>query len=270
MSAAEFGWLEPPEPYSTWLGICDNVFNDFVGRWELASITCGGGLKWQIFQSSAGYYYKNSISNGCFFQLAARLWRHTGNSTYYQWAENVWAWSTAIGLVSNVDGNYIVFDGADETLNCTSLDHTQWSYNSAVYLHGAAVLANSTVHPNEWTSRTIRLLNGASAFISPFPNATNIIYEQQCEQKWDCNVDQCSFKAYLARWLGQTSILVPRTAERIREVLKASSAAACATCTGGGDKITCGARWYVEGWDGTSGVGQALSAMEVLTALLVR
>jgi mannan endo-1,6-alpha-mannosidase len=92
---------------------------------------------------------------------------------------------------------------------------------------GGFITHSLPLHPNQWTSRTIRLLNGASAFISPFPNATNIIYEQQCEQKWNLNVDQYSFKAYLARWLGQTSILVPRTAERIREVLKASSAAVC-------------------------------------------
>lgn len=247
MSAEEYGWPEPPEPYPTWLVVCDNVFNDFVGRWDLASATCGGGLKWQIFESSAGYYYKNSISNGGFFQLAARLWRHTGNSTYYKWAEEIWTWSMTIGLISNVDGKYAVFDGADETLNCTSLDHTQWSYNTAIYLHGAAVLANTTTQSTNWTARTIGLLNGAATFLSPFQNATDVMYEQQCELTWDCNVDQYSFKAYLSRWLAQTSILVPLSSAGIRQVLRTSAAAAAETCIGGINNITCGARWYFHG-----------------------
>lgn len=271
MSAAEYGWPEPSAPYPTWFGVCDNVFNDFVARWYLANDTCGGGLKWQIFESSAGYHYKNSISNGGFFQLAARLYRHSGNYTYYQWAERVWDWSTEVGFISN---EYAVFDGANGVLNCTSFDHTLWSYNVAVYLHGAAVLSNVTEEftgeVSNWTTRTIGLVNSSSTFVSPFPNATDVMYEQQCELDWDCNVDQYSFKAYLSRWLAQTSILVPELGPRIRGLLNASAVAAAGVCTGGGDNITCGARWYLDHWDGTAGVGQALSAMEVIQALLVR
>jgi mannan endo-1,6-alpha-mannosidase len=67
MSAAEHGYREPPDPYPSWLSICDNVFNDFVSRWDLAHNTCGGGLKWQIFPSSAGYTYKKfDIQRGLF------------------------------------------------------------------------------------------------------------------------------------------------------------------------------------------------------------
>lgn len=257
-------------PYPSWLTVCDNIFNDFVQRWDLATDTCGGGLKWQVFESSSGYYYKNSISNGGFFQLAARLWRQTGNMTHYEWAEKVWDWSATTGFIDSRDDQYVVYDGADETLNCTSFDHTQWSYNVAVYLHGAAVLSNVTGGINSWTNHTIRLVNAVSTFLSPFPNATDVMYEQKCELTWDCNVDQYSFKAYLSRWLAQTSRLVPLTQERIHEILRASAIAAAQACTGGGDNTACGARWYLDGWDGTSGVGQALSAMEVIYAILVR
>ena len=270
MSAAEYGWPEPPAPYPSWLAVCDNTFNDFVQRWYIANDTCGGGLKWQVFESSSGYYYKNTISNGGFFQLAARLWRQTGNATYYEWAEKVWDWSITGGFIVARDDHYVVYDGADETLNCTSFDHTQWSYNVAVYLHGTAVLSNVTSGFNNWTSHTIGLVNGVSDFLSPFSNATDVMYEQKCELTWDCNVDQYSFKAYLSRWLAQTSRLVPLLQGRIREILRASAIAAAQACTGGGDNTTCGARWYLDGWDGTSGVGQALSAMEVIYAILVR
>lgn len=269
MSAAEYKWQEPPPPYPSWLDICDNVFNDFVSRWYLANDTCGGGLKWQVFESSRGYYYKNSISNGGFFQLAARLGRHTGNLTYYEWAERVWDWSTDIGLIVKGGNGLMIFDGADETLNCSQFDHTQWSYNPAVYLYGAAILANVT-RSEAWLGRAVRLVNGIDVFISPFDNSTGVMYEQHCELNWgDCNYDQDSFKAYLSRWLAQASVLVPATKDRIQYILNASAVAAARVCIGGMDGQTCGQRWYLDFWDGTSGVGQALSALEVVSGLLV-
>ena len=60
--------------------------------------------------SNAGYDYKNSISNGGFFQIAARLARFTGNASYVEWAEKIWDWTEGIGLMSNT---YDIFDGTD-------------------------------------------------------------------------------------------------------------------------------------------------------------
>ena len=59
----------------------------------------------------------------------------------------MWDWVTLIGLV---DETFNVFDGSDDTLNCTQLDHLQWTYTVGVYLLGAAnmynyVSANATV-----------------------------------------------------------------------------------------------------------------------------
>lgn len=266
MSATEHAFREPPAPYPAWLVICDNIFNDYISRWHLASDTCGGGLKWQIFPSSAGYNYKNAISNGGFFQLAARLYRYTGNSTYLDWANTIWDWSAAIGLL-DTKHNYAVYDGSNEEINCTGIDHHQWSYNVAIYLYGAAVLHNATANAttNKWAIRTMGLLAAASKFISPFPNATSILYEQQCEITYSCNVDQLSFKAYLARWLAGTSIMVPATQGTVGRILRASAVGAASACTGN----HCGARWYLGKWDGTTGLGQCLSALEVITSLLV-
>lgn len=270
-SAAEYGWPEPLAPYPTWAGVCDNVFNDFVAHWCFANDTCGGDLKWQIFPSSAGYGYKNSISNGGFFQLAARLYRHTGNETYYEWAKEVWNWSTTLGFIADSGDGYVVFDGATEPLNCTEFDHTLWGYDLGVYLYGTAVLANVTSNEsNKWTAQTIGLVDGVRYFTSPFSNATNVMYEQACAMGWNRNVDQFSFKAYLSRWMAQTSILVPSTAEKVRRILRTSAEAAVKTCTGGTDGVVCGARWYLGAWDGTLGVGQSLSVLEVIYNLLVR
>jgi mannan endo-1,6-alpha-mannosidase len=70
MSAAEYGL---PNPGSLpWLNLAQNVFKNYQSRWD--NSTCNGGLRWQISPTSGGYTYKNSISNGLMFQLAARLY----------------------------------------------------------------------------------------------------------------------------------------------------------------------------------------------------
>ena len=114
MAAAEYGFSKPPPMYECWQELCINAFNDYVNRWD--TTTCGGGLKWQFYPANAGFHYKNAVSNGAFFQLSARLLRMTGNQTYLDWANKVYDWSIEIGLVDNL---YNVFDGADDTINCT-------------------------------------------------------------------------------------------------------------------------------------------------------
>ena len=265
MSATEYNFPQPPQPYPySWLDICQNVWGDFVGRWNTTQ--CNGGLKWQIFPQNKGYDYKNAIANGGFFQLSARLARYTGNSTYIDWANKIWDWSADIGLIDNL---YNVYDGTDDTINCTQLDHAQWSYNLASYLYGAAVLQNYTNGSSVWVNRTAGLLEATATFFSPYENSTNIMFEAECERGMTCNVDQFSMKAYLARWLAGTSKLAPFTQGAIGPLLQTSAAGASSSCSGGPNNQTCGAKWYIGGWDGTSGLGQQLSALEVMYSLLV-
>jgi mannan endo-1,6-alpha-mannosidase len=264
MAAAEYGFQRPPPPYACWEELCINAFNDYVRRWNTS--TCSGGLQWQFHPENAGFYYKNAISNGAFFQLSARLLRMTGNQTYLDWVNRVYDWSTEIGLVDN---RYNVFDGADDTINCTGIDHEQWTYNIAMYLYGSAVMQNYTDGSAVWVQRTSSFLDATATFFSPFPNSTNIMFEAQCELSSTCNVDQVSMKAYLARWLAGTSILAPFTAGRVGTLLRASALGAAAACTAGPYGNTCGNKWYISGSDGTSGLGQQLSAVEIMYALLV-
>jgi mannan endo-1,6-alpha-mannosidase len=137
IAAAERNFPNPPSDKPQWLALAQGVFNSQAARWDAQ--TCGGGLKWQIYPFNNGYDYKNTISNGCFFNIAARLARYTNNATYADWAVKTWDWVKAIGLR---DDQYQFYDGADDRQNCTSLNRIQWTYNAAVFLHGAANMYN--------------------------------------------------------------------------------------------------------------------------------
>jgi mannan endo-1,6-alpha-mannosidase len=85
-----------------------------------------------------------------------------------------------------------------------------------------------------------------------------------------CNVDQRSFKAYLARWMAATIIRAPFTFNLLMPYLKASAAAAAATCTGGENGTSCGSKWWKGAvYDGNTGVGQQMSALEVIQSNLI-
>ncbi|KAK0931712.1 i-AAA protease yme1 [Friedmanniomyces endolithicus] len=270
LSAAEYGFPAPSGSSSTvWLDLAEAVFNTQQSRWD--TFSCNGGLKWQIFTSNAGYDYKNSISNGGksprFFQIAARLAHYTGNETYVTWAEKTWDWMSAVGLI---DQNYNVYDGTDDTLNCSKLDHTMWSYNPSMLLYGTAMLYNFTNGSQIWEKRTTGLLEScANTFFSPSSNATSIMCEPSCEPTGTCDVDQLSFKAYTSRWMAKASIVAPYIAGSVSVLLTRSAEAAAQACSGGASGSMCGVKWYVGGFDGVTGVGQELSALETVQALLL-
>ncbi|KIW01992.1 uncharacterized protein PV09_06502 [Verruconis gallopava] len=265
ISALENRWPEPHASEQDWLSLLTALFENQTERWDTSS--CGGGLKWQIYpENSYGYDYKNSVSNGAYFQLAARLARYTGDAKYVHLATRVWNWCESVGLISP---SYDVFDGTNDKLNCTQLDHTQWTYNTAIFLEGAAALWNFTNDP-VWTRRVDGLLAAlTSNFFSPFANATNVMFESACETAGTCNIDQYSFKAFMSRWLAKTMVLAPWTHDHILPLLQASAVAAAQSCSGGINGVTCGHKWYLRGWDGTSGLGQQLSALETIQSLLV-
>jgi mannan endo-1,6-alpha-mannosidase len=93
--------------------------------------------------------------------------------------------------------------------------------------------------------------------------------EVACENNGKCDVDQRSFKAYLARWMGYTAIVAPWTRAMIDPLLRASAEAAAKQCNGGADQTSCGLRWVDNGKnDGSFGVGEQMAALEVVQALL--
>lgn len=118
--------------------------------------------------------------------LGARLYAYTGNETYRDYVKDSWTWMEAIGLISP---DYLVFDGSDDNLNCTELDHTRWSYNAGMVLHTAAVMWNKTENET-WKHRTNGVWNSSAA---AFFTEEKVMYESACEpfgKTNNCNLDQ--------------------------------------------------------------------------------
>jgi mannan endo-1,6-alpha-mannosidase len=261
MTAAETNFQNPPSHQPQWLALAQAVFNTQAERWDLT--TCGGGLPWQVFPFNTGYNYKNSISNGAFFNLAARLARYTGNDTYAQWANKAYDWTASIGLINK--STYYIYDGSDDAINCTRIDRLQWTYNAGIFLLGAANMYNYTNGSAIWQERLQGLLAGTEVFFQE-----NVMQEVACETVNKCNTDQQSFKAYLSRWMAATTKMAPWTYDTIMEKLSTSAAAAALQCSGGENGRTCGLRWMNgETWDGSYGVGQQMAALEVIQSNLI-
>jgi mannan endo-1,6-alpha-mannosidase len=263
MSAAETNFQNPPKDKPQWLALAQAVFNTQAGRWE--DRTCGGGLHWQVFPWSPGYNYRNSISNGAFFQLSARLAKYTGNATYAEWAEKTWDWMYSIELISK---NYEVFDGSDDKKNCSDVNHIQWTYNAGAALLGAATMYAYTDGADIWRERVEGLLNATDVF---FPNGRNIMVEVACEPILRCDIDQLSFKAYLARWMAATTRMAPFTYDTIMARLRSSAIAAAQQCSGDKSGRACGLTWTKGGeWDRSyPDVGLQMAALEVIQSNLV-
>ncbi|KAI0555499.1 mannan endo-1,6-alpha-mannosidase DCW1-like protein [Xylaria curta] len=264
LEAAERNFPQPNDQIPPWLQIVENIWNTMVLRWDDG--TCGGGLHWQIYPGNPnGLDYKNAVSNGGFFQMSARLARATDNETYFLWSEKIWDWSQKIGLI---DQDFTVFDGASSSQECHDINPLSFSYSQGIYMYGAAMLFNYTNGDKTWADRTNGLLQASQSYFSPFPNATNIMFEHACELSNTCNTDMKSFKGYLSRFMAATTLMMPSTLHNVRELLRASAVAAGKACSGGDGSTICGEKWYVGGYDGNPGLGQSMTALETVQALL--
>jgi len=257
MDAVEANFPEAGNGQPSWLSLAQAVFNFQHGLWDNA--TCGGGYRWQVFQVEAGYNLKNSVSNGGNFQLSARLAYVTGNSSYADWADKVYDWmaSSKLMQMDNSANLLYIWDNTDTSNGCTDQTNYVWSYNYGIMLAGAAYMYNYTGGNQTWLNRVNLILESTLQLF--FLNSTTIMYELQCEENLVCDQDQKSFKAYLARWMAVTALLVPSTAATINPKLSTSAQAAAQQCIGGSTGRECGEQWYSSKWDGTTGVGQQVS-----------
>ncbi|KAI9167061.1 Mannan endo-1,6-alpha-mannosidase DCW1 [Paramyrothecium foliicola] len=265
ISAAERNFPQPNESIPSWLDIGANVFNSLASRWNTTH--CGGGLLWQIYDFNPnGLDYKNSISNGGFFQIAARMARATGNDTYLDWAEKIFDWSWDTGLIDN---NYWhVYDGAHASKECKDTNPQSYTYTSGVYMYGAAVLANYTGDA-KWAERAEKLLEGSAWFFRGDEESKNIMYEGGCETVDKCSVDMTTHKGQLARFMWQSTVMMPSLRPKIEEYLHASAKGAAASCSGGENGYQCGVKWFTKEFDGKTGLGQQMSALETIQGLLI-
>lgn len=121
---------------------------------------------------------------------------------------------------------------------------------------------------DEWRQRTQGILQNTDIFFHP--EKKDIMYEVACEPNGKCNTDQRSFKAYLSRWMTASTKLAPWTADYTMPKIRTSAQAAAKQCSGGPDGKTCGMKWTTDGvWDGNTGVGEQMCALEVIQSLLI-
>ncbi|KAL6720346.1 hydrolase 76 protein [Lecanora helva] len=260
MTAAELHFPLPSTAQNTtWLDLAKNVFDLQASRWD--SEHCGGGLRWQIFTFNRGYDFKNAITTGVFFQLAARLAQLTGNQTYSDWAGRSYDWLNSSGLLTS---DFKVYDGTFVQTKCSDTSKLQWTYNAADLVYGSAVMYNITNGSSQWKDRVQGLLSA----LSVFTKKQNIIQEVACEPQGTCNYDQFSYKGIAAQWLGSTMQVAPFTSDTITPILQASAKGAAASCSGGDNKTSCGSDWTVAKHNQKTGFGQELSALNVIVANL--
>ncbi|OTB18886.1 glycoside hydrolase family 76 protein [Daldinia sp. EC12] len=269
MSAAENNFPNPPEDQPQWLALVQAVFNEYVTRWD--TDTCGGGLRWQVFTFNKGYNYKNSISNGCFFNIASRLARYTGNQTYADWAEKVWDWMKDVEFI---DDDFNVYDGAGVEQGCTDTNKAQWTYNAGIFLQGAAMMYNFT-EQDVWKQRVEGLVKRTNEYFFD----DGIVVERPCEGFNSCDYDQQSFKGYLMRWMASASQMAPFTFDTLMPLVKSCAGAAALQCSGspsadlykGPAGTACGFKWTSkENFDGLAGVGEQMSALSAIQYTLVK
>lgn len=84
-----------------------------------------------------------AVANACYFNIGARLYRYTDNSTYGELAEKTWDLVWRLGYISK---DYDVYDGA-HLPDCTGINKAQFSYNAAMLLQGCAYMYNVVCTP---------------------------------------------------------------------------------------------------------------------------
>ncbi|KAK0626880.1 glycoside hydrolase [Immersiella caudata] len=261
MLAAENGFPDPPPDKPQWLALAQAVFHTQANP-DRHDTTCNGGLRWQIPLSNQGYNYKNSIANGCFFNLGARLARYTDNQTYADWAEKTWDWMVGVGFM---DAEYNIYDGGHVEHNCTDINKAQFSYNNGVFLLGAAYMYNYTNGNDVWRDRVDKLTDATIKTFFP----DNIAYELACEEHMSCTTDMLSFKGYVHRWMSVVTQVAPFTRDKILPVLRISAEAGLGTCTGEATGRACGFKWNTKTYEGRTGAGQQMNVLGAVSSLLI-
>ncbi|KAF3353889.1 hypothetical protein VD0004_g5771 [Verticillium dahliae] len=265
MLAAENKFPDPPEDQPQWLALAQAVWSTQNDRFD---DHCNGGLRWQAVSTNAGYNYKNTIANGCFFNIGARLARYTRNDTYTQAAEETWDWLWGVNYIDHE--NWRVYDGGHIEHNCTDINKATFSYNIAVLMQGAAFMYNYT-EDAKWLDRVEKLLDRCLTDFFP----RGVAYEVPCERDpGRCSADMLTFKGYMHRWLAVVTQLVPSTASKILPVLQNSTQAAIRQCTGGASGRVCGFYWdrgeFIDpAVDKTTGAGEQMNVLAAVSSLLI-
>lgn len=110
--------------------------------------------------------------------------------------------------------------------------------------------------------------SNGSTTLTNSKTASDVMVEVACETDDTCDNDQYSYKGLAAQWLGATTQIARFTNNTISSYLRNSAAGAAQSCSGGSNHTTCGTQWTTSTFDGNSGLGQQLSALNVIVANL--
>ncbi|CAG7953034.1 unnamed protein product [Penicillium olsonii] len=271
ITAAEYKLPNRPSG-DTWLTLAERVFYNQKsaqgGGWD--TTICGGGLRWQKDVWQGGYTMKNSVSNGGFFMLAARLAWFTQDKEYATWAEKVWDWSTSVKLVNNQTWEVAdsVREGKGGPDGCTLPDHTRWTYNYGTFLSGAAYMYAHT-NDSKWLDVTNGLMD--ALFETFFLPKYGGVISDRCEPSAQCDEDanRPIFKGLTVSWLADIALIIPSLKEKIVPKLEVSAEGAAKACTGNGENL-CGNRWWGGKYDGQNSMENAMSGSQMMSAIMVK
>lgn len=115
-------------------------------------------------------------------------------------------------------------------------------------------MLNYTGDTGTWQPHVESFLAAAQAVFTD----NGVLQQSKCEPSGDCDTDELAFKPFLSRWLAQAGALVPSTQASIAPLLQASMQGTLASC----DTDNCGIRWPLLEYDGVTGVGQQMAALE--------
>ena len=128
-----------------------------------------------------------------------------------------------------------------------------------------------------WARLSTKLFLEAKRTFASKPGSPkdNVLTEVACASHNTCTTDELAFRAILSRALANARDLAfngsygsMAKGDSINQLLRTSAEGAATQCSGGNNGKTCGSIWTSSSWDGTQGLGQDLSALEIILTQL--
>jgi hypothetical protein len=141
----------------TALGSAEGIMAFEMAGWQTdPELTCPGGIP---FSNSAENTDRNTVTNAPAAELAAQLYRITGNPQYLQFAEMAYEWVRSCLLQPS--GLY-----ADHIRQHGVVDPTLWSYNQGTMI-GAGTLLYEATHNGAYLYEARQTARAALSYFTP-------------------------------------------------------------------------------------------------------
>jgi hypothetical protein len=141
----------------TALGSAEGIMAFEMAGWQTdPELTCPGGIP---FSNSAENTDRNTVTNAPAAELAAQLYRITGNPQYLQFAEMAYEWVRSCLLQPS--GLY-----ADHIRQHGVVDPTLWSYNQGAMI-GAGTLLYEATHNGAYLYEARQTARAALSYFTP-------------------------------------------------------------------------------------------------------